>query len=101
MTADDTTPPEGKDSIDRWRSGDESFPFRDESDEDLALILEGWKTETKDAVDDLTRALLNDSEPLTDEKLSRMAEASDALTAIYGTLTHRVPDEHRAENVDE
>jgi len=101
MTADDTTPPEGKDSIDRWRDGDVSFPFREESDEDLALILEGWKQETKDAVDGVTRALLNDSEPLTDEKLRRMVEASEALEAIYGTLTHRVADEHRAGQRDE
>ena len=97
MTANDDTPPKGQDSIERWRDGDESFPLRDESDENLALALEDWKQETKDAVNDATRALLNDSEPLTDEKVRRVAEAGDALTALTATLTHRVPDEYRAE----
>ena len=100
MTANDTTPPEGKDSIDRWRNADVSFPFRNESNEDATLTLEGSKTETKESVDDVTRALLNEDVTLTDEKLRRMMEAAEAIEAIYGTLVQRVPNEGRVDRPD-
>lgn len=90
MTANDDSPAEGQESIDT-----DGYPLRDASDEDLALALEGQKQEAKEAVDDVTRALLNDCEPLTDEKAQRVADAGDALTALWRTLTLRVPEEHR------
>jgi len=48
-------------------------------------------------VNAVTRALLNDSEPLTDEKVVRLARAADVLQALSETLSVRVPDEHRAD----
>lgn len=90
MTANDNSPAEGQESIDT-----DGFPLRDATDEDLALALEEQKQEAKEAVDDVTRALLNDCEPLTDKKAQRVAEAGDALTALWRTLTLRVPEEHQ------
>jgi len=101
MTANDTTPPEGKDSIDRWRSGEEPFPLLDETEGDLAFILEAWKHETEEAVDDVATALLEDSEKLTDEKLMRMMGCVEALEALFGTLAHFVPEEERNRSIEE
>jgi len=95
MTATEDTPTMGKDSIERWRSGDESFPFRDESDERLALLLEAQKVEADLSVAAAVVALLDDSEPLTDEKVTRVAEAAEALEAVAHTLMLRVPPENR------
>ena len=100
MSETNDTPVEGHESIERWQSGEEPFPFSDESNEDVALILEGWKTETKEAVDDVTRALMNEDVTLTDEKLRRMTEAAGAIEAIYGTLVQRVPNEGREDRPD-
>ena len=101
MTANDDTPLKGQESIERWRSGEEPRPLRDESDEDLAVALEEWNAEIEDAVHAATRPLLSDSVPLTDEKVVRVLEAAEALEALAGTLTLRVPDEHRADDRDE
>lgn len=101
MTATDDSPCKGQEIVEQYRSGDDGFPLRDESDEDLALAFEHWKQEAMVAVDDVTRALLNDSEPLTDEKVEEVMEATDALHALSGTLTLRVPEEHRVEYQDE
>lgn len=95
MTAREDTPTMGKDSIERWRGGGESFPFRDESDERLALLLEAQKVEADLAVAAAVVALLDDSEPLTDDKATRVAEAAEALQAVAGTLMLRVPPENR------
>jgi len=92
MTANEDSPEKGQESIDT-----DGFPLRDESGEDLAMEFEGEKQEVRSAVDDVTKALLNDSEPLTDEKVERVAEATDRLSALWRTLTLRVPDEHRRE----
>jgi len=94
MTANDTTPPKGKDSIE---IGEESYPLRKQTDEEIARELEKQKQEVRQAVDDVDKALLNDSIPLTDEKVHRVAVAADALNGLVRTLSLRVPEEHRAE----
>ena len=66
-------------------------------DEDLALVLEDQKGQTKDAVNDVTRALLNGSEPLTDDVVWRLAKVGNALRALSDALAPRVPEEHRAD----
>lgn len=81
--------------------GVEGFPLREETAEDLALVIEGQKQEAMATADEVTRALLNDSEPLTDEKVRRLSEVGDALTALSRTLSLHVSDEHRAETKEE
>ena len=75
----------------------ESSLLEELDDEDLALILEDQKGEAKDAVNAATRALLNDSEPLTDDKAARVAKVGNALRALSDALSPRVPYEHRCD----
>jgi hypothetical protein len=98
MTADDSTPNEGQDSTDIDR---ESFPLKEATNEDLALALEDHRQEMRSAVDDVSRALLNESEPLTDEKVDRLWTAADEVAALSRTLVLRVPDAHRFEEVED
>lgn len=76
--------------------GIEGFPLRDEPDDDLAVVLEEQKENAIAAVDEVTRALVNDDAPLTDRKVHELSEVGDALTALSRTLSTRVPDEYRA-----
>jgi hypothetical protein len=98
MTAETTTPRKGKERIGRWQRGDDSSPFEDVSNEELAVILVDWREELDEAVEEVRRALVDESEPLTDEALKRMTDAMVALRAVDASLTYRVPDAHRAEN---
>lgn len=74
----------------------ESYPLDDKDDETLALVLEGERQEVKEATDEVTRALLNDDEPLTDEQIDALTEAAQRIDALTRTLSKRVPDEGQA-----
>lgn len=97
MTVDTETTEEWRTEIEDWRRGDESIPLRDESNEQLALALEGMKFEAKESVDEVTRALLNEDEPLTEAKVERLVRSGEALRAVLATLAQRVPDEQRTD----
>ena len=98
MSTTDDAPDSGYDSEEIGR---EAFPFREESDEGLALVLEGQKQEAMAAVNDVTRALLNDEEPLTDGKVQRVKDAAHALRALSDTVSLRVPEEHQESPSDD
>ena len=94
MTADDTTPEKGQDSTELAREG---FPMREATDEEIALALEEEKQKVRSAANDVSRALLNEDVPLTDETVGDLWKAADAVTALSRTLTLRVPEAHRVE----
>ena len=99
MTAKSDSPAEGLESIDT-EDLVHGTPLEGESDEFVALVLEGQKQEAITAADTLTRALLNDDQPLTDDDVARLAEIGNAFRAIYSELVHRVPEEHRVRYKD-
>lgn len=95
MTADDTTPEKGQDSTELAREG---FPLREATNGEIALALEEEKQKVRSAADDVSRALLNEDVPLTDEMVQRLWSSSDAIRALSQTLTLRVPEAHRVES---
>lgn len=95
MTADEDSPREGQDSTE---SRSDYPPRTDATDEEIALALEERKQDARHAVDDVTAALLNEDEPLTDEKVHGLWKAANALTALSDALCLRVPEEHRTDS---
>jgi hypothetical protein len=73
----------------------EHRPLRDAGVEELTGTLEDRKQDARAAVDEVTAALLNEDEPLTDEKVEQVASAAGSLMAASRSLIHRVPEEHR------
>ena len=100
MTANPDSPTEGHESIDTKDLSD-GTPLEDKSDEFVALVLEGQKQEAMTAADTLSRALLNDDRPLTDEDVVRLAKIGNAFRGIYSELVRRVPEEHRVKVRDD
>ena len=94
MTAKDSTPDKGQDSIELGREG---FPMTEATDEEIAQVIEGETEKVEAAAADVLRALRDDDVPLTDEKVSKLWVASDAITALSRSLTQRVPEAHQVE----
>jgi len=97
MTASNDTPTEGHESIDSKELANDWRALDGQPDELIALVLEDQKGEAKEAAADVTRALLNDDEPLTDEKVDNLMVVGHALRSISHQLATRVPDDRRAE----
>ena len=94
MTANPDSPTEGHESIDT-EDLINGTPLEGESDEFVALVLEGQKQEAMTAADAVTRALLNDEQPLTDEKVTRLAKVGNAYQSVFHELAQRIPEEHK------
>lgn len=95
MTADDDTRESGHESNGIEQ---EMHPMEDAPDATVAGALEDEKQEARHAVDDVVHALVNEDVPLTDEKVARVWDAADGLTALSRTLVHRVPEAHQVED---
>ena len=67
------------------------------SDGEIAMTVEEEKAKLRSHADAVIRALLNDDVPLTDEKVRKLWESSDAITGLSRTLTGRVPEAHQTE----
>ena len=96
MKANSNSPEDRAESIDSRELADNWRMLDDEPDELVALVMEGQEEETKEVVADLSRALLNDDVPLTDEKVARLSTLGNALRSISDTLGSRVPEDQRA-----
>lgn len=90
MTARDSGPETGDDGTD-----DEYPPMMDATDFQIAMALEGRKQDARVAVNDACGALLNDDQPLTDQKVADLYDAGEALTGLADALVHRIPREER------
>lgn len=87
MTANDDTPATGQDCTDDDRPA--AFPLLEADDESLSDALIDGKQEAREAVNTVSRALLNEQHELRDEDVQRVAEAGDRLTALSRTLALR------------
>lgn len=94
MTADDSTPREGHESI----GFDDENELESKTDRELAMLIEEEKNRLRESSEEVTKALLNEDTPLTDHMVGQMWDISMRLRAISTTLVLRVPDEHRIEN---
>lgn len=81
------------DSLETNALAEEPELLRELEDEDLALVLEDQKEETKEATNAVGKALLNDSETLTDEKALRVMRVGRALVAASEALAPRAERE--------
>ena len=90
MTARDSGPETGDDGNEQ-----EYPPMRHATAFEVSMALEGRKQDVRVAVNDACGALLNDDQPLTDQKVSDLYEAGAAVTALADTLVHRIPREER------
>jgi hypothetical protein len=88
MTTEDSTPAMESGRIDL---SDEWPPLREEPDEQVALALEQTKNDTLELSDRLGRALLNDSEALSDEDVDDLLMLGNNLRGLAANLAHRVP----------
>lgn len=95
MTANDDTPDWGHESTGPVI---DDPPMQDASNREVALAVEEAKNRVRESTEDVTRALLNDSVPLTGEMVSSLWDSASRLEALSRTLVHRVPDEHRIED---
>lgn len=91
MTASDESPREGHESIGFEHPGE----LEDETDRELALLIEEQLDSLRRSSEEVNRSLLNDSEPLTDEQVARLWDIAERLRAISSALVLRVPEEHR------
>lgn len=96
MSKTGDTPIEGHESIDT-EDLVHGTPLEGESDEFVALVLEGQKQEAIAAADTLTRALLNDDVALTDDDVAKLGEIGNAFRSLSHALALRVPEEYRKE----
>lgn len=71
--------------------------MKEATNEEIALALEEEKQKVRSAADDVSRALLNEEEPLTGEMVERLSVTSGAVKALSRTLALRVPEAHRIE----
>jgi hypothetical protein len=89
MTANDDTPRTGHESTD-YEPG--TFPLADESNEEVAAALRAAASETLAAADEAAAAATGE-ETLTDEQITRVQKAADAVKAVAETMVLRVPPE--------
>jgi hypothetical protein len=96
MTAQESTPETGQEStgVD-WNNRHLSRDLEQIEAEELAHVVEEKKQELRASSDTVTRALLNDDVPLTDEKVAALWDTASHLEAIARSLTSRVAEEHR------
>jgi len=98
MTAEKESPEKGHErtGID-WKHK----PLERASNEEIAMAIEEEKEQMRAACNTVTKALLNEEEPLTDEKVGEMDTYANHVKALVRTLTHRVPEEYRTEEKGE
>jgi hypothetical protein len=80
-----------------WNSRHVSRELEEFDLEELALVVEEKKQELRASSDTVTRALLNDDVPLTDEKVAALWDTASHLEAIARSLTSRVAEDHQFE----
>jgi hypothetical protein len=72
--------------------------MREASEEELALAVEEEKEKFREAANEVSRALLNEGVPLTDEKVAALWDSADRADGLMRTLVERVPEEHQIES---
>lgn len=89
MTASESTPRTGQESIDRETA-------RELSDDELADAFEEASEDVAEASQAVAAALRGEEgRPLTDADLERVSEGANALLAYWYAGVQRVPEEHR------
>lgn len=94
MTANDSTPETGQESID---IEGEAFPLEEATDEEIAQVIEQKQGEVWAASVAVRMALLDPERVLTDDAVGRLNKAANELRTLSGTLSRRVPPQGRAE----